>query len=110
MTMSLRTPLSPTTRSTHCPSTVVSQSTKSSPMMSGEGGSHVDTDRLQQDHNKGEKCPVGVLAHREICPPRLNRNEEHNYRPYQSRGVQLHFGPGQDETTKPEQDLRDCQA
>ena len=75
-----------------------------------EGGSHVDTDRLQQDHDKGEKCPVGVLAHREICPLRLNRNEEHNYRPYQSRGVQLHFGPGQDETTKPEQDLRDCQA
>jgi len=37
-------------------------------------GDHVDADRLQHDYEERQKCPVGVLAHREVCPPRLDRN------------------------------------
>ena len=73
-------------------------------------GNHVNTDRLQHDHEERQKCPIGLPAHREVCPPGLNRNQERNYRPYQSRNVQLHFRPGQDETAEPKQDLRDCEA
>ena len=64
-------------------------------------GDHVDTDRLQHDYEEREKCPVGVLAHGEVCPPRLNRNQERNYCPYQRRAIQLHFCPGQYETAQP---------
>ena len=64
-------------------------------------GDHVDTDRLQHDYEEREKGPVGVLAHGEVCPPRLNRNQERNHGPYQSRTIQLHFCPGQYETAQP---------
>ena len=64
-------------------------------------GDHVDTDRLQHDDEECEKCPVGIPAHGEVCPPGLNRNQERNCCPYQCRAMQLHFCPGQYESAQP---------
>jgi len=74
-----------------------------------ERGDHIDTGRLQHDHQERQESPIGMLAHREVCPPGLNRNQESNPGPYQSRDIQLHFCSGQYEIAESQQDSRDCQ-
>ena len=73
-------------------------------------GNLLITYRLQHDHEQRQKGPVGLLAHGEVGPPRLNRDKERNQCPYQGGRIELHLRPGQYEAAETQQDLCNCQA
>ena len=83
------------------------------PLTSGDDGRDCSCAKrkLKRAINKIGQMPVKrQLAYCEVCSPRLDRKQERHARPYQSRGIQLHFGPGQYEAAVAKQDLRDCEA